>query len=171
MGNAFTTKTYLESKLGSSLSLLYSTLSRSISHTYFSFSLADPLKGMEHKDFLSLLSKYKFVFATENAVCEDYITEKLWRSFYVGTVPIIYGSPTIKVRQLSLPTSSLSPSLPPSLPDRKSTRLNSSHVRTFRMPSSAWKKKNLQLTSFTLIFFLIFSTLSSILSPSPSSIP
>ena len=25
--------------------------------------------------------------------------------------------------------------------DRKSTRLNSSHVRTSRMPSSAWKKK------------------------------
>ena len=29
----------------------------------------------------------------------------------------------------------------PSLIDRKSTRLNSSHVRTSRMPSSAWKKK------------------------------
>ena len=27
------------------------------------------------------------------------------------------------------------------LKDRKSTRLNSSHVRTSRMPSSAWKKK------------------------------
>ena len=27
------------------------------------------------------------------------------------------------------------------LADRKSTRLNSSHVRTSRMPSSAWKKK------------------------------
>ena len=35
--------------------------------------------------------------AAENAVCEDYITEKFWRSFYVGTVPIVYGSPTIKV--------------------------------------------------------------------------
>ena len=102
MGNAFTTKTYLESKLGSSLSLLYSTLSRSMSHTYFSFSLVNRLKGMDHKDFLSLLSKYKFVFATENAVCEDYITEKLWRSFYVGTVPIIYGSPTIKVKQTTI---------------------------------------------------------------------
>ena len=28
-------------------------------------------------------------------------------------------------------------------PDRKSTRLNSSHVKRSRMPSSAWKKKNL----------------------------
>ena len=33
--------------------------------------------------------------------------------------------------------------------DRKSTRLNSSHVRTSRMPSSAWKKKNL-IYSFLL---------------------
>ena len=32
--------------------------------------------------------------------------------------------------------------------DRKSTRLNSSHVRTPRMPSSAWKKK------FALFFFI-----------------
>ena len=35
--------------------------------------------------------------------------------------------------------------------DRKSTRLNSSHVRTSRMPSSAWKKKKIikQTYSFT----------------------
>ena len=52
---------------------------------------------MDHHDFYKLLSKYKFVMAAENAVCEDYITEKFWRSFYVGTVPIVYGSPTIKV--------------------------------------------------------------------------
>lgn len=31
----------------------------------------------------------------ENSVCEDYITEKLWRSFYVGSVPIVYGSPSV----------------------------------------------------------------------------
>ena len=30
--------------------------------------------------------------------------------------------------------------------DRKSTRLNSSHVRTSRMPSSAWKKKKKKTT-------------------------
>lgn len=31
----------------------------------------------------------------ENSVCEDYITEKLWRPFYVGSVPIVYGSPKV----------------------------------------------------------------------------
>ena len=42
--------------------------------------------------------------------------------------------------------------------DRKSTRLNSSHVRTSRMPSSAWKKKNklqsITPTSSTSLFLL-----------------
>lgn len=66
-------------------------------YSYFIYSIADPLKGMDHKDFYELLSKYKFVIAAENAICEDYITEKFWRSFYVGTVPIVYGSPSIKV--------------------------------------------------------------------------
>jgi len=65
---------------------------------FYSISLQDTLSGMDHGDFYGLLSKYKFVMAAENAVCDDYITEKLWRSFYVGTVPIIYGSPSIKVR-------------------------------------------------------------------------
>ena len=52
---------------------------------------------MNHKDFYTILSRYKFVIAAENAICDDYVTEKFWRSFYVGTVPIVYGSPKIKV--------------------------------------------------------------------------
>jgi len=45
-------------------------------------------------EFYRLIAKYKFVLSMENSVCEDYVTEKLWRSFYVGSVPIVYGSPT-----------------------------------------------------------------------------
>ena len=57
----------------------------------------DPIAGMNHHDFYNILAKYKFTFATENAVCDDYITEKFWRSFHVGSVPIVFGSPKIEV--------------------------------------------------------------------------
>ena len=43
-----------------------------------------------------IVSKYKFSLAFENARCHDYITEKYWRPLYVGSVPIVLGSPTIK---------------------------------------------------------------------------
>ncbi|KAL4241047.1 Alpha-(1 3)-fucosyltransferase 11 [Mactra antiquata] len=58
--------------------------------------LADPIPGMDHEDFFSLQAKYKFSFAMENAVCDDYITEKFWRPLHIGSVPIIYGSPKIR---------------------------------------------------------------------------
>ena len=67
--------------------------------THLICSLRDPLKGMSHDDFHHYLARYKFVFALENAVCEDYITEKFWRPFIIGSVPIIYGSPKARVRK------------------------------------------------------------------------
>lgn len=57
---------------------------------------------MGHKDFYKLVAKYKFSLALENAVCSDYITEKLWRPLMVGSVPIVYGSPCIRVSNLSI---------------------------------------------------------------------
>lgn len=48
-------------------------------------------------EFFKLIAKYKFAIAIENAICEDYVTEKLWRPLHVGTIPIVLGSPTIKV--------------------------------------------------------------------------
>lgn len=50
---------------------------------------------MEHPDFFHLLSQYKFILAFENAVCEDYITEKLWRPLKLGVVPVYYGAPNV----------------------------------------------------------------------------
>ena len=57
------------------------------------------LRGSEkwkERDYLSLLAKYKFIIAVENAVCEDYVTEKLWRTLQVGAVPIYLGAPNIE---------------------------------------------------------------------------
>ena len=61
-------------------------------------SLRDPIEGMMHDDFLRLMARYKFTIVAENGVCDDYITEKLWRTLTVGSVPIIIGSKKIRVR-------------------------------------------------------------------------
>ncbi|CAH1793923.1 unnamed protein product [Owenia fusiformis] len=58
--------------------------------------LRDALKGMDHMDFYKLQAKYKFTMAAENAICDDYMTEKLWRPLFVGSVPIIVGSPKVR---------------------------------------------------------------------------
>lgn len=48
-------------------------------------------------DLKRFVGKYKFTLAFENAVCDDYITEKLWRPLVAGSVPVYYGSPTFRV--------------------------------------------------------------------------
>ena len=59
--------------------------------------MKDPLKGMLHDGLMKLLAQYKFTIVAENAICDDYMTEKLWRAFTVGSVPIIIGSGKIRV--------------------------------------------------------------------------
>ncbi|XP_046571373.1 alpha-(1,3)-fucosyltransferase 10-like isoform X2 [Haliotis rubra] len=54
------------------------------------------MAGMLSPEFHRFVAQYKFAFAFENAVCPDYITEKLWRPLVAGTVPIVFGSPTVK---------------------------------------------------------------------------
>ena len=56
--------------------------------------LLDPLT-FNSEDLFDIMAKYKFAIAFENAICHDYITEKFWRPFYAGSVPIVRGSPTI----------------------------------------------------------------------------
>lgn len=51
---------------------------------------------MDHAQFYHILAQYKFILAFENAVCEDYITEKLWRPLKLGSVPIYYGAPNVE---------------------------------------------------------------------------
>ena len=43
----------------------------------------------------NLTAKYKMVIAFENSVHEDYVTEKLFHSLIVGTVPIYFGAPNV----------------------------------------------------------------------------
>ncbi|XP_065842225.1 alpha-(1,3)-fucosyltransferase 10-like [Oscarella lobularis] len=55
----------------------------------------DPLT-MDHKGFHDIVAKYKFTLAFENALCPDYMTEKLWRPLYIGSLPIYRGSPSVR---------------------------------------------------------------------------
>ncbi|KAI7852385.1 hypothetical protein BDC45DRAFT_545898 [Circinella umbellata] len=48
-------------------------------------------KFPEGKDRMQLMSEYKFYLAIENANCDDYVTEKLFDTFSVSTVPIVDG--------------------------------------------------------------------------------
>ena len=50
------------------------------------------------------MSKYKFYLAFENALCGEYITEKLWRSFEWGLVPVVFGG--LDAYKLILPSNS-----------------------------------------------------------------
>lgn len=56
----------------------------------------DYLNNLNEYEFLHFIARYKFVIAIENGVCNDYVTEKFWRAIKVGTVPIYFGSPTIR---------------------------------------------------------------------------
>ncbi|XP_053559192.1 alpha-(1,3)-fucosyltransferase 10 [Bombina bombina] len=51
---------------------------------------------MDNAAYYRILAQYKFVLAFENAVCEDYITEKLWRPLKLGAIPVYYGAPNIE---------------------------------------------------------------------------
>ncbi|XP_078718196.1 GDP-fucose protein O-fucosyltransferase 4 [Lampetra fluviatilis] len=46
----------------------------------------------EDKECLALLAGYKFHLAFENALCGDYMTEKLWRPLHLGSVPVYWGA-------------------------------------------------------------------------------
>ncbi|XP_045608866.2 alpha-(1,3)-fucosyltransferase 10 [Procambarus clarkii] len=58
--------------------------------------LHDPADTFDHVDFRAIVAKYKFTLAIENAACDDYITEKLWRPLTLGSVPVYWGSPSVK---------------------------------------------------------------------------
>ncbi|XP_058984271.1 alpha-(1,3)-fucosyltransferase B-like isoform X1 [Musca domestica] len=56
----------------------------------------DYLNNLYAPELLKFIGRYKFVISYENGVCEDYITEKFWRPLIAGSIPIYYGSPSIK---------------------------------------------------------------------------
>uniref|UniRef100_W8BJJ4 Fucosyltransferase n=1 Tax=Ceratitis capitata TaxID=7213 RepID=W8BJJ4_CERCA len=54
------------------------------------------LNRLHSNDIYKFIGQYKFMISIENGVCEDYITEKFWRPLIAGTVPIYFGSPSIR---------------------------------------------------------------------------
>lgn len=59
-------------------------------------SMRNPAESFEKNEFLDFIAKYKFHIAFENAICNDYMTEKLFRCLHLGSVPIYMGSPRAK---------------------------------------------------------------------------
>eukprot|EP00042_Codosiga_hollandica_P034808 m.249213 g.249213 ORF g.249213 m.249213 type:complete len:404 (-) comp54497_c0_seq12:83-1294(-) len=52
--------------------------------------------GFDDKEFYDLIGQYKFTLSFENAICEGYMTEKLWRPLQSGSVPVYFGAPNAK---------------------------------------------------------------------------
>uniref|UniRef100_A0A1Y1L3Q5 Fucosyltransferase n=1 Tax=Photinus pyralis TaxID=7054 RepID=A0A1Y1L3Q5_PHOPY len=55
------------------------------------------LTNLYDEDFMKFVAQYKFTIAIENSICNDYVTEKLWRPLIAGSIPIYWGSPTVTV--------------------------------------------------------------------------
>ncbi|XP_061196588.1 alpha-(1,3)-fucosyltransferase 11-like [Saccostrea echinata] len=59
-------------------------------------SMREAVISYEDEQFMDFISYYKFHIAFENAICRDYMTEKLFRALHVGSVPIYMGSPDVQ---------------------------------------------------------------------------
>ena len=49
------------------------------------------------KDKLEFISDFKFTFAFENSSYPGYVTEKIYDSMFVNSIPIYWGSPLINI--------------------------------------------------------------------------
>lgn len=58
--------------------------------------LANTVTEMNSKELLKIAANYKFHLAFENAICNDYITEKFFRPLHVGSIPVYHGSPSAR---------------------------------------------------------------------------
>lgn len=54
------------------------------------------MQSLNSEELFDLIGQYKFHIAFENAICDDYITEKLYRALHVGSVPIYMGASNVK---------------------------------------------------------------------------
>ena len=55
----------------------------------------DGFHKFDSPEFHAFLSRYKFNIAFENAICDGYMTEKLFRPLKIGSVPVYLGSPSV----------------------------------------------------------------------------
>lgn len=53
----------------------------------------DGFFGFDDDAFYDLIGRYKFALSMENAICEGYMTEKLFRPLESGAVPVYRGAP------------------------------------------------------------------------------
>lgn len=44
------------------------------------------------EELLNVFNQYKFVFVSENSICDGYITEKIFNCYFSRTIPIYFGS-------------------------------------------------------------------------------
>ena len=51
---------------------------------------------MFDRSFMAFFEKYKFIISFENARCEDYVTEKVFRTIHMGSVPVYLGAPNLR---------------------------------------------------------------------------
>lgn len=52
-----------------------------------------------------IIKKYKFYLALESNCCDEFITEKFWRSLSLGVVPVVVGPPREDYERLAPPNS------------------------------------------------------------------
>ena len=45
---------------------------------------------------IEIMRHYKFVIAFENAIANDYVTEKFYNPLYAGAIPIYLGAPNVR---------------------------------------------------------------------------
>lgn len=72
------------------------SLGKCINNKEIPKSIRNPIASMHSEEFIDLIAQYKFVLAFENAICQDYMTEKLFRVLHAGSVPVYRGSPSAR---------------------------------------------------------------------------
>ena len=50
------------------------------------------VKHLTREEFRMMRAKYRFYLAFENSLCEDYVTEKLFKIFSLNIVPVVLGN-------------------------------------------------------------------------------
>ncbi|KAK7065533.1 Alpha-(1,3)-fucosyltransferase 7, partial [Halocaridina rubra] len=53
--------------------------------------LRNVMKAKDPENCYPLMNTYKFYFAFENSICEDYITEKFFTALQMDAIPVVFG--------------------------------------------------------------------------------
>jgi hypothetical protein len=59
-------------------------------------------QGMNDESFFKFLGQYKFIISVENSLENGYVTEKFWKGFQAGSVPVYIGDESVN-RELLAP--------------------------------------------------------------------